>query len=480
MPNAVCRDCFEMLQAAAGACAACGSARLVAHAEIGTLGIAHIDCDAFYASVEKRDDPTLEERPLIVGHAGGRGVVTTACYLARISGVRSAMPMFQALELCPDAVVLPPDMAKYKRVSEAIRAIFLSATPMVEPVSLDEAYLDLTYEHRLSDPTAAQALARIARRVEDEIGITVSIGLSANKFLAKLASELQKPAGFSVIGRAEAKAFLSATPMVEPVSLDEAYLDLTDAHRISAPTAAQALAVIGRRVEAEVGITVSIGLAPNKFLAKLASELQKPAGYSVIGQAEAKAFLASLSVRKIHGVGAATARRMEAEGIRSIADLQAHSAQQLEARYGKFGRRLAHFVQGDDERSVTPHRPVKSISSETTFRRDTGSAADLIETARELCADVARALERKRLAGGTVVLKMKTSDFRILTRNRRLVHPTQRADVLLEHATSLVEREADGRTFRLLGVGVADLRPAAEADPADLFGSSDAEAWGWR
>jgi len=394
---AVCRDCSAIQDKAAASCATCGSARLVAHAELPNLGIAHIDCDAFYASVEKRDDPTLEDRPLIVGHAGGRGVVTTACYLARLSGVRSAMPMFQALELCPDAVVLAPDMAKYKCVSTTIREIFLSATPMVEPVSLDEAYLDLT-----------------------------------------------------------------------------------DAHRISAPTAAQALAVIGRRVEAEVGITVSIGLAPNKFLAKLASELQKPAGYSVIGQAEAKAFLASLSVRKIHGVGAATARRMEAEGIRSIADLQAHSAQQLEARYGKFGRRLAHFVQGDDERSVTPHRPVKSISSETTFRRDTGSAADLIETARELCADVARALERKRLAGGTVVLKMKTSDFRILTRNRRLVHPTQRADVLLEHATSLVEREADGRTFRLLGVGVADLRPAAEADPADLFGSSDAEAWGWR
>jgi DNA polymerase-4 len=390
VPYAVCRDCSAIQDGATAPCTACGSGRLVAHAELHDLGIAHIDCDAFYASVEKRDDPTLEDRPLIVGHAGGRGVVTTACYLARISGVRSAMPMFQALELCPDAVVLPPNMAKYKRVSLAIREIFLSATPMVEPVSLDEAYLDLT-----------------------------------------------------------------------------------DQHRTSAPTAAQALAVIARRIESEVGITVSIGLAPNKFLAKLASELQKPAGYSVIGRAEAKAFLATLSVRKIHGVGAATARRMETEGIRSIADLQAQSAQQLEARYGRFGRRLARFVHGEDERSVTPHRPVKSISSETTFRRDTGSAADLIETARELCADVAGALERKRLAGGTVVLKMKTSDFRILTRNRRLVHPTQRADVLLEQAASLVEKEADGRTFRLIGVGVADLRPAAEADPADLFAGLD-------
>jgi DNA polymerase-4 len=366
---------------------------LAAHAELHDLGIAHIDCDAFYASVEKRDDPTLEDRPLIVGHAGGRGVVTTACYLARISGVRSAMPMFQALELCPDAVVLPPDMAKYKRVSEAIRAIFLCATPIVEPLSLDEAYLDLTDEHRTSEPSAAQALVRIARRIEDEVGITVSIGLSANKFLAKLASELQKPRGFSVIGRAEAKAFL-----------------------------------------------------------------------------------ATLSVRKIHGVGAATARRMEADGIRTIADLQAQNAQQIEARFGRFGRRLAQFVQGEDDRTVTPARPTKSISAETTFRRDTGSAADLIETARSLCQQVARQLERKGLAGSTVVLKLKTSDFRILTRNRRLSHPTQRATVLMENAASLIEKEADGRTFRLIGVGVSELGPASEADPADLFSCPDVRA----
>jgi DNA polymerase IV len=396
--HAICRDCFSSLEADSGPCATCGSARLAAHAELHDLGIAHIDCDAFYASVEKRDDPTLEDRPLIVGHAGGRGVVTTACYLARISGVRSAMPMFQALELCPDAVVLPPDMAKYKRVSEATRTIFLSATPIVEPLSLDEAYLDLTDEHRISEPSAAQALARIARRIEDEVGITVSIGLSANKFLAKLASELQKPRGFSVIGRAEAKAFL-----------------------------------------------------------------------------------ATLSVRKIHGVGAATARRMEADGIRTIADLQAQSAQQIEARFGKFGRRLAQFVQGEDERVVTPARPTKSISAETTFRRDTGSAAHLIETARNLCQQVARQLERKSLAGSTVVLKLKTSDFRILTRNRRLAHPTQRATVLLENATSLIEKEADGRTFRLIGVGISELGPASEADPADLFSSSDVRASGdWR
>jgi DNA polymerase-4 len=379
-----------LFEAGPRTCAACGSARLLVHAEIADLSIAHIDCDAFYASVEKRDNPELAKRALIVGHPGGRGVVTTACYIARQFGVRSAMPMFQALERCPEAVVLSPDMAKYKRVSEEIRAIFLAATPLIEPLSLDEAYLDLSNEHRTLGDTAAQALAEIAHRVDEEIGITVSIGL-----------------------------------------------------------------------------------APNKFLAKLASELDKPAGFSVIGRTEAKGFLAGLSVRKIHGVGAATAKRMEDGGIRTIGDLQALSERELAARFGKFGHRLARFVHGEDEREVTPYRPIKSISAETTFSRDTGSGQELISTAGRLCERVASQLARKRVAGGTVVLKLKTSDFRILTRNRRLAYPTQRAALLLECATALIEKEVDGRTFRLLGVGVSNLCAAEEADPADLFSSAN-------
>ena len=390
MRRTLCRDCYAMMpapaQAAGEACPHCGSARLITHDEIEGLAVAHIDCDAFYASVEKRDAPQLRDQPLIVGHAGGRGVVTTACYIARQFGVRSAMPMFQALERCPDAVVIEPDMGKYKAVSAEIRDIFASATLMIEPVSLDEAYLDLSDDNRTRGDTAAQALAEIAARVAREVRITVSIGLSANKFLAKLASELRKPAGFSVIGRAEAKPFLQP-----------------------------------------------------------------------------------LSVRKIHGVGAATARRMELSGITTIGQLQALSARDLAARYGKFGRRLAQFVHGEDERAVTPDRPTKSISAETTFRRDTGAYAELAERAKGLCERVASQLQRKALAGGTVVVKLKTSDFRILTRNRRLTHPTQRAAVLLESALSLIEKEADGRFFRLLGIGVSELRPAAEADPADLF-----------
>ncbi len=387
----LCRDCCEITVASHGACGRCGGARLVAHDEIESLGIAHIDCDAFYASVEKRDRPELRDEPVIVGHPGGRGVVVTACYIARQSGARSAMPMFQALELCPHATVIPPEMAKYKSVSQDIRTIFSAATSVIEPLSLDEAYLDLTDDYRTEAPPAAEALATIAARVEREIGITVSIGLSYNKFLAKLASDLGKPRGFSVIG-----------------------------------------------------------------------------------QAEAKGFLATLSVRKIHGVGAVTARRMEAGGLATIADLQALTEQELTARFGKFGKRLAQFAHGEDDRHVTPWRPTKSISAETTFRQDIGSAEKLREVAGPLCERVAAQLARKGLAGRSVVLKLKTSDFRIITRSRSFAHPTQRADLMFESIAALIDREADGRTFRLIGVGAGELGEAATADPADLFSLAEA------
>jgi DNA polymerase-4 len=385
MLPALCRDCCTLIAPRSGACPDCGGARLICHPELGGLTVAHIDCDAFYASVEKRDRPELADRPLIVGHPGGRGVVTTACYLARRFGVHSAMPMFQAQRLCPQAVVLPPEMAKYKAVSDEIRAIFLAATRIIEPLSLDEAYLDLSgalAENR----SAAPALAGIARAIETRIGITVSIGLSYNKFLAKLASDMHKPRGFSVIGRAEAKALLAPLP-----------------------------------------------------------------------------------VRKINGVGAATARRLEASGIETIGQLQLLSEMQLVTRFGKFGRRLAQFAQGEDDRRVTPARLAKSISAETTFSRDTGSAEELIAIAGRLCERVASSLRRKGLGGQVVTLKLKTSDFRLLTRSRRLAHATQRPEVLAEAAEFLIRRSAAGETFRLIGVGVDDLRPATQADPPGLF-----------
>ena len=359
---------------------------MLAHPEISALTIAHIDCDAFYASVEKRDRPEIRDKPLIVGHDGGRGVVTTACYIARCYGVHSAMPMFKAIEACPGAVIIQPDMAKYKSVSSAIREIFLSATDIIEPVSLDEAYLDLNEEHRHEGPTAASALAWIAQRVVREVGITVSIGLAANKFLAKLASEMQKPAGFSVIGNSEAQ-------------------------RILAP----------------------------------------------------------MSVRKINGVGPATASRMEAMGLATIGNLQALGRQDIVARFGSFGRRLALYAHGHDDRQVTPSRPTKSISAEDTFARDIAAEHLLIAAIEPLSARVAAALSRKDLAGQTVVLKLKTSAFKTLTRHLRLSAPTQRAELIQRAVSALIEREADGRTFRLIGVGMTDLCDAREADPPDLF-----------
>ncbi len=390
MVAALCRDCGEMFEAGPADCPRCGSARVVAHAELTELSIAHIDCDAFYAAVEKRDNPALADKPVIVGHPGGRGVVTTACYVARRFGPRSAMPMFKALELCPSAVVVPPDMAKYKRVGYQIREIFLSATPIVEPVSLDEAYLDLSPGARLQDRPAVAILAAMMSRIEREVGITASVGLGANKFLAKLASDLEKPRGFSVIGRGEARTFLQSLP-----------------------------------------------------------------------------------VRKIMGVGPATAARMEKLGIETIGQLQELPEAEAVARFGRFGRRLAGFARGEDDRELVPDRPTKSVSAETTFAADIRDPGRILDELRPLCERVANRLQRGNLAGWTVVLKLKTGDFRILTRNHRLSDPTGRADVIFRHAVPLVTREADGRPFRLVGVGVTDLCPPDNADPPGLFDGVD-------
>ncbi len=387
MPG-LCRDCADLFSDPLPRCPHCGSERLLFHPELLDLTIAHLDCDAFYASVEKRDNPGLADRPVIVGHAGGRGVVTTACYVARRFGPRSAMPMYKALELCPQAVVIEPDMAKYRRASASIHALLAKATPLVEPVSLDEAYLDLSPGVRLVDRPSAVLLARLARAVEREVGVTVSVGLSCNKFLAKLASDRDKPRGFAIIGRAEATAILAPLP-----------------------------------------------------------------------------------VGAIHGVGAATARRMEEMGLSTVADLQALPAAALEARFGRFGRQLAGLVQGEDPRPVVPDRPAKSVSVETTFGRDTADPAVLARALPPLAARVAARLARDGLAGRTVVLKLKTSRFQVLTRRQRLADPTRRAEVITQAALRLLAREADGRAFRLLGVGVADLCDAAAADPPGLFDS---------
>jgi DNA polymerase IV len=389
MTLSLCRACAEIEDVPAGRappCRACGAELSVRHEELDTLDIAHIDCDAFYASVEKRDDPSLVDKPLIVGHAGGRGVVTTACYVARRFGIHSAMPMFKAMQACPHAVTIAPNMTKYKAVSRDIRAIFSDVSDCIEPVSLDEAYLDLTAEHHRGARLPAQSLAEASARITREVGITVSVGLSYNKFLAKLASELQKPRGFSAIGRAEARDFLAGLP-----------------------------------------------------------------------------------VGKIHGVGAATAERMRAEGFELVSDLQALSERAFSARFGKFGERLFQYVNGEDGRRVTPDRPTKSVSAENTFRRDTARLDELTSELRDLAGQVEARLKRSGLAGRTVVLKLKTHDFKTMTRNRQLQTPTQRADLIYTAAEALLHKAADGRAFRLIGVGVADVTESQNADPPDLF-----------
>jgi DNA polymerase-4 len=379
-----CRDCFAGVAAGRLRCAACGSPRVVLHPELDALAIAHVDCDAFYASVEKRDDPSLRDRPVIIG-GGKRGVVSTACYLARIQGVRSAMPMFKALAACPDAVVIKPDMDKYVRVGREVRRMMEALTPLVEPVSIDEAFLDLSGTERVHGAAPAMVLARFAARVEREIGITVSVGLAPNKFLAKVASDLDKPRGFAVIGAAEARSFLAGKP-----------------------------------------------------------------------------------VTLIWGVGKALAAALERDGIRLIGQLQERDETDLMRRYGVMGRRLARLSRGEDDRSVSSDRQTKSVSAETTFDTDMHRREDLEPVLRRLAERVSARLKKAELGGQTVVLKLKTTDFRQTTRNRKLADPTQLADRIFAAGRQLLEPELDGRRFRLIGIGVTDLVPPDRCDPPDL------------
>ncbi len=350
-------------------CVGCGSPRLARHPELYDLAIAHIDCDAFYAAIEKRDNPELKDRPVIIG-GGKRGVVSTACYIARIKGVRSAMPMFKALEACPEAVVIAPNMDKYAGVGREVRTMMQGLTPLVEPLSIDEAFLDLSGTERLHGKPPAEVLGQFAIDVEKKIGITISAGLSYCKFLAKIASDMRKPRGFSIIGRTEALGFLAEQP-----------------------------------------------------------------------------------VTMIWGVGKAFDAALERDGIRSIGQLQKMERGDLMRRYGSMGDRLYHLSRGRDDRQVLPDQDAKSVSAETTFDVDLSSSADLVP--------VLRGLSEK-------VLKLKTSDFRLRTRNRQLADPTRLADRIFQTGLALLEKELDGTRFRLLGIGVSDLSDQARADPPDL------------
>ena len=390
-----CRDCFSAVLGVDRRCRACGSPRLLRHPELHQLSIAHIDCDAFYAAVEKRDRPELADKPVIIG-GGTRGVVSTACYIARIHGVKSAMPMFKALKLCPHATVIPPDMTKYATAGKQVRELMLEVTPLVEPLSIDEAFLDLTGTARLHGMSPALTLAHLIARISEKVGISASVGLSHNKFLAKLASDLEKPRGFSVLGKAETLSFLAS----------------------------------------------------------------KPVGF-------------------IWGVGKAMQEELAKGGITMISQLQQMEKNDLMRRYGSMGARLYHLSRGEDQRIVSTDDHSKSISAETTFNTDIADRAELERILWPLAEKVSRRAKAEGVAGHTVVLKLKTSDFKLRTRNVSLADPTLLAHRIYDAALPLLQREATGTAFRLIGIGISGLveaRPEQETETLDVTTAARAKA----
>ena len=384
-PTCFCRDCLGDRESKARRCSQCGSPRLVRHHALPALSLAHIDCDAFYATVEKRDNPDIADKPVIIG-GGKRGVVSAACYIARTYGVRSAMPMFKALELCPQATVIGPDMAKYVRVGREVRQAMQALTPLVEPLSIDEAFLDLSGTSRVHGMIPAKVLAKFAREVESRIGITVSVGLSVNKFLAKIASDLDKPRGFAVLDQDEARTMLS----------------------------------------------------------------EKPVGF-------------------IFGVGPATQERLIQRGFRTIADLQRADEIELMRQFPSDGRRLWRLARGIDDRRVVAERGAKTISSETTFESDVRDFATLEKLLWRLSEKVSARLKNADLSGCTITLKLKTADFRQRTRSQSIASPTQLAAKIFAVSREMLAKEIDGTPFRLMGTGVSALRPGSQADDTDML-----------
>ena len=388
----LCRDCGIRIKSPRAdkkptRCPSCKSPRLLFHPELFDLGIAHIDCDAFFAAIEKRDNPELEDKPVIIG-GGQRGVVSTACYIARIRGVNSAMPMFKALKLCPDAIVIKPQMEKYAEAGYQIRELMKKLTPLVQPISIDEAFLDLRGTEKLHGLTPAETILNLVRNIHKNVGITVSVGLSHNKFLAKLSSDLDKPNGFAVIG-----------------------------------------------------------------------------------QSETLYRLAPMQVEKIWGVGKDMQKKLSANGVKTIGHLQKLDEEFLLKQYGNVGQHLFRLSRGLDDRLVSPEREVKSISSETTFDKDISDKDSLSETLWHLSEKVSRRCKKASKGGKTVVLKLKTGNFKSLTRNRTLPVSTCMAERIFSAGNDLLNAELQNNprtAYRLIGIGVTGLVDAEFADMPDL------------
>jgi DNA polymerase IV len=349
--------------------------------------ILHVDMDAFYASVEQRDDPKLRGRPVVVAWRGKRSVVCAASYEARRFGVRSAMAAVHAERLCPEAVFVPPDFIRYRAVSRAVREIFLRHTDLVEPLSLDEAYLDVT-ENKTGLPTAT----RVARTIREQIW-------------------------------------------------------------------------------EELNLTASAGVAPNKFLAKIASGWRKPNGLFVIQPGDIDAFLAPLPVGRLPGVGKVTETRLEKHGIRTVGELRDRDLEVLEGSFGRYGLRLYELARGVDESAVVPNRPTQSISAEDTFEHDV-LLAETGPMIRRLAEKAWTASRKESRIARTVVLKLKTSEFNILTRSHTPGSPPSSCDELTGIALSLREKVdlAPRQKFRLVGVGLSNFQaPDAQTEQSALF-----------
>jgi len=384
----ICRECLWTGADAVARCPACGSPRVVCDPELSSLSIAHLDCDAFYASVEKRDRPELRDRPVIVG-GGVRGVVSTCCYIARQSGVHSAMPMFKALKACPDAVVIKPNFSKYVPESERIFGMVGELTPLVQTLSLDEAWIDLSGTERLNGGPPALQLIRLQKRIEEE-----------------------------------------------------------------------------------TGLSVSIGLAPNRFLAKVASELDKPRGFSVIGTANAEALLAPKSVRILPGVGPVFGKTLISDGFATVGDLASADVRDLVKRYGETGLRLHDLAHARDARAVNPEHDRRGMSAENTFNTDLTTQEELEAELWPLCEKIAAKARRDGVASRIVVLKLRRTDFRIVTRRTTMPEPVQTARALFAIGRDLLKPEL-GRPYRLIGIGLADIQDAEDMPPA-LFDTGEA------
>ena len=373
--HSLCRNCLTFTKNEPR-CSKCNSPSILRHAELKSLSIAHLDCDAFYASVEKRDNPDLLDKPIIIG-GGNRGVVSTACYIARIKGVKSAMPMFQALRKCPEAIVIRPRMELYANISKSIRQMMFDLTPAVEPLSLDEAFLDLTGTEKLHGNPPVVQLSLLLKRISQELGITGSVGLSHNKFLAKIASDLDKPKGFSIIGKEETDEFLSN----KPVSL-------------------------------------------------------------------------------IWGVGNTLRNKLEEDGIRTFSELKIRHKEDLIKRYGQMGLRLWHLSRGQDTRKISANNQVKSISNETTFSEDTSDALLLDGHIWRLCEKVSDRAKATEKIGSVVSIKLKRKDHSQVTRRLSLREPTQMCSMIYKSAKTLLDNLEDKGPFRLIGVNLSKITKA--------------------